>query len=280
MAVAVAAVLTLGLLVEPLIITAFLAVVAGLGVSELVTNAAKIQNLLCKILSAVYTASMISIFSQWSQGLYSMASVQQSAIEVDFETVCTVPLLSIIITLVYVIACAVIILIKQEEFDLSKIAVLVAAPLLYAFAFSTLGSIINTADGIYYLLLMLNFACICDMGAYFVGVSLGRRKLCPAISPNKTVEGAIGGILSAVLVSVIIVLCFGKFDRLLVTLALTIPLCVAGMLGDLFASIIKRKAEIKDYGSLIPGHGGILDRVDSLLFIAPAVYCLVMLGVL
>jgi phosphatidate cytidylyltransferase len=118
------------------------------------------------------------------------------------------------------------------------------------------------------------------MGAYFVGVSLGKTKLCPEISPKKTVEGALGGIISSVIVSLVITLCFSKFDKILPVMLLTIPLCVVGIAGDLFASIIKRKVGIKDYGNLIPGHGGILDRVDSVLFISPLVYCLMLIGVI
>jgi phosphatidate cytidylyltransferase len=118
------------------------------------------------------------------------------------------------------------------------------------------------------------------MGAYFVGVSIGKTKLCPQISPKKTVEGALGGIVSSIIVTAIITLCYGYFDKILPTLLITIPLCVVGMAGDLFASIIKRKVGIKDYGDLIPGHGGILDRVDSILFISPLVYCLMLIGVI
>ena len=116
------------------------------------------------------------------------------------------------------------------------------------------------------------------MGAYFVGVSMGKTKLCPNISPKKTVEGALGGIVSSVIVSLVITLCFGPFVKILPVVLLTIPLCAAGMVGDLFASIIKRKVGIKDYGDLIPGHGVVLDRVDSILFISPLVYGLVFLG--
>ena len=113
-----------------------------------------------------------------------------------------------------------------------------------------------------------------------LGVSMGKTKLCPTISPNKTIEGAIGGVVSSVIVSLVITLCFGKYNAIPVVLLLTIPLCIAGMMGDLFASIIKRKVGIKDYGNLIPGHGGILDRVDSLLFISPLIFCLMILGVI
>jgi phosphatidate cytidylyltransferase len=127
---------------------------------------------------------------------------------------------------------------------------------------------------------LFNFSSVCDMGAYFVGVTMGKHKLCPNISPKKTIEGAVGGIASSIVVSLILILAFGKTDMLIPTLVFTIPLCVLGMIGDLFASSIKRSVGLKDYGSLIPGHGGILDRVDSILMIAPLLYLLITVGVL
>ena len=118
------------------------------------------------------------------------------------------------------------------------------------------------------------------MGAYFVGVTMGKHKLCPEISPKKTIEGAIGGIICSVIFAVIIVFAFGMGDRILPTIILTIPLCIVGMLGDLFASVIKRAVDLKDYGTLIPGHGGILDRLDSMLLLAPVLVALKSLGVI
>ncbi len=279
----VALVLVLGIYLENLIITTFIAIVAALGVVEFVCNAAKIDNVILKILSAVYTVVMVFILSEWLEGILGAANKFSnkgtSAIELE-TTDLYMPMIAALITVVHFVVCAVFILIKQADFDLSKIVSLCAMPLFLAFAFSTLGSIVITFGNIYYLLLVLNFACVCDMGAYFVGVSMGKTKLCPTISPNKTVEGALGGIISSVIVTLVITLCFGEFDKILPTLLLTVPLCVAGMIGDLFASIIKRKVGLKDYGDLIPGHGGVLDRVDSILFISPLVYGLLVLGAL
>lgn len=110
-----------------------------------------------------------------------------------------------------------------------------------------------------------------DTFAYFSGYFLGRNKLCPNISPKKTVEGAIGGILGSVI-------CCGLFsyfllkDYTIIILILGAVGSVISQIGDLTASIIKRYTGIKDYGNLIPGHGGILDRFDSILFTAPTVY--------
>ena len=110
-----------------------------------------------------------------------------------------------------------------------------------------------------------------DIMAYFTGMALGRHKLCPHLSPKKSVEGAIGGVLGSMLFCGL----FGYFvaDGLL-TECVTIGLIgsIAAQLGDLSASAFKRQMGIKDYGNLIPGHGGILDRFDSVLFTAPLVY--------
>ncbi len=274
MGAVVALVLLLGLEVKSVFITVFLCVIAAIASFELVINAAGLKGLLWTLLPSVYTAVMVFLLSDINEQVYLLSATDYMYI--DMST----PVAAIIVSVLYFIACAVLILVKHSEFDIGKITVVCAMPTVLAFAFSTLGSIIIATGGIYYLLLALNFACVCDMGAYFVGVSLGKTKLCPEISPNKTVEGALGGIASSIVVSLIITLCYGFYGKILPVLLLTIPLCAAGMAGDLFASIIKRKAGIKDYGNLIPGHGGILDRVDSLLFIAPLVYCLMLIGAL
>ena len=274
MGVIVALVIVFGLSLNNLILTTFVAIVAALGVNELVGNAAKIENVVIRILSAVYTVAMVFLFSNINENLYRLNLTDYQYLDIDSL------ISAIVVSVVYVIVCAVLMLVRQAEFDLAKIAVVCGMPILYAFAFSTLASVIIATGGIYYLLLVLNFACVCDMGAYFVGVSMGKTKLCPEISPNKTVEGALGGVISSVIATLVITLCFGYFNKILPALLITIPLCAVGMIGDLFASIIKRKVGIKDYGELIPGHGGILDRVDSVLFIAPLVYSLLILGVI
>lgn len=115
-----------------------------------------------------------------------------------------------------------------------------------------------------------------DSMAYFTGYALGKHKLAPKISPKKTIEGSIGGILGSVLLCGL----FGYFvipGLLLHCIIIGILGGVISQFGDLTASIFKRKMGIKDYGNLIPGHGGILDRFDSVLFTAPMVYYYIML---
>ncbi len=277
MAAIIAAVLFLGLTINNIIIVTFIAIVAALGVYELVANAAKVESIVLKILPSVYTAVMVFAFSDTNYFINKIAKASFDT-EIDIEDFAFV--LIIVATVLYAIVMGVLTLVFQKEMDIAKIAVLIGMPFMYAFAFSTISSIITIGGGIYYLLLALNFASICDMGAYFVGVSLGKHKLCPEISPKKTVEGAIGGIVASIIASLVIVLCYGFYDKIALTLIFTIPLCIVGMAGDLFASVIKRKVGIKDYGNLIPGHGGVFDRVDSLLFISPVMFCLILLGVM
>ena len=149
-------------------------------------------------------------------------------------------------------------------------------PILLSYAFSALVALLNRPDGrgLFYFLLLFSFSSVADTGAYFVGSFCGKHKLCPVISPKKTVEGVAGGMVLSLIVTALIVFIYGSITgvqaRLWLLLALTPVFCAIGICGDLFASCIKRSAGIKDYGNLIPGHGGILDRVDSILLIAPA----------
>jgi len=109
-----------------------------------------------------------------------------------------------------------------------------------------------------------------DIGAYFVGKYYGKIKLAPRISPNKTVEGALGGITVSFIFVITITLYINVFNGLWLIYAVLLPF--VAIVGDLFESAIKRAAGVKDSGNIIPGHGGILDRFDSLLFTIPFTY--------
>ena len=266
MGVIVACVLALGFLVQPIIITLAVALIAAGAVYELIHNAAGIKSKIAVSGSIVF-AFLYVVFSD------------NSVFVKPYYYLWLSPELVNSLLLIYFLFAVIIILKSHKDFDLGKIVSLFALPLPYAYAFSCLSSVIKHPDGIYYLLLLLNFSSVCDMGAYFVGVTMGKPKLCPDLSPKKTVEGAVGGIVSSVIVTLIISLCFAK--SLVIPMLLTIPFCVLGMLGDLFASAIKRSVGLKDYSNLIPGHGGILDRVDSIIMIAPFLYfAIYYLGVL
>ena len=118
----------------------------------------------------------------------------------------------------------------------------------------------------------------CDTCAYCVGVLIGRHKMAPKLSPKKSVEGGIGGIAGAVLLGVLFAFAMNRWGGADADPVQYAVICAAGgmisQVGDLAASAIKRNHDIKDYGKLIPGHGGILDRFDSVIFTAPVIYYL------
>lgn len=154
---------------------------------------------------------------------------------------------------------------------------LVYAPAMLSFVFLTR----QLEHGIYLVWMIFINSWISDTCAYLVGVMSGRHKLAPVLSPKKSVEGAVGGLVGSALVGAL----YGWYlDSVLETHNLAVLLLVVGgvgsvisQIGDLAASAIKRNYEIKDYGRLIPGHGGIMDRFDSVIFTAPITYFLIIL---
>lgn len=134
--------------------------------------------------------------------------------------------------------------------------------------------------GRYFILIPFVVAFLNDSGAYFVGLKFGKHKMTPVISPNKTVEGALGGILAATLGMLLYALILSLLDfRVNYVYALLYGVlgACAGIFGDLCFSVVKRQTGIKDYGNLIPGHGGILDRFDSMMTVAPLMEALLIL---
>lgn len=139
--------------------------------------------------------------------------------------------------------------------------------------------------GGFYLIMALGAGWVSDTGAYFIGTFFGKRKLSPQVSPNKTVEGTIGGVASCAVFLLLLAFVYarvleGRFpwvemqvNYLMIGL-LSPVLSLIGVLGDLSASAIKREYGVKDFGHLMPGHGGIMDRFDSVLFTLPAVYAI------
>ena len=163
---------------------------------------------------------------------------------------------------------------KTEEITITFFGVFYVAVML-----SYLFLVRRAADGVYLVWLVFLSSWGCDTSAYCVGMLLGKHKLAPVLSPKKSVEGAVGGVAGAALLGFLFATAFGgkmtelMYPRLACTLACAIA-AVISQIGDLAASAIKRNHKIKDYGKLIPGHGGILDRFDSVIFTAPVIYFL------
>lgn len=189
----------------------------------------------------------------------------------------------------YIIALFILMLFEYEKTKFAHIATVIISSLAIPFAitrfmyFRDINEFFPAANytethGIFFILFAAFGAWMTDVFAFFAGSFLGKHKLCPKISPKKTVEGAIGGVLGCVLASLILyavfVNCVWKTeDANYVAVALmTVFLSIISMCGDLTASVIKRNFEIKDFGKLIPGHGGVLDRFDSIIFVLVALY--------
>lgn len=156
-----------------------------------------------------------------------------------------------------------------------RAALKVMLPLIAAGGFTAVAALrMHSTDGLFYLFLVLVIPWLSDTGAYFTGMCCGKHKLCPVISPKKTVEGFIGGIITSVVASLLtgyfyILLC--GHDVTVNWLSLSVAALVGAPLsvfGDLFASVVKRRFGVKDYGNIMPGHGGAMDRFDSVLPVA------------
>lgn len=165
-------------------------------------------------------------------------------------------------------------MVSHIKLPFDRIMVCFAAGILIPYLFNSLVRI-QAVDGTGRFFVMIPFilAFLSDSGAYFVGRFLGKHKLAPVISPNKTIEGAFGGIVSAVLGMLVYALVLNVAFRFQVdyfrAILYGILGALGGMFGDLAFSVIKRQTGIKDYGNLIPGHGGILDRFDSMMIVGP-----------
>ena len=143
--------------------------------------------------------------------------------------------------------------------------------------FSYLYQVREMPDGKYLVWLIFLSSWGCDTCAYCAGMLLGKHRLAPVLSPKKSIEGAVGGVVGSALLGCIYAYFFGaKMDEVsnpMVACAVACAIAaVISQIGDLAASAIKRNHNVKDYGNLIPGHGGVLDRFDSMIFTAPAIY--------
>ncbi len=167
------------------------------------------------------------------------------------------------------------------KLSFDKIAMCVIAGVIVPYLFSGLVRIHGMEYGRHMILIPFILAFLPDTGAYFTGYFFGAHKLAPVISPKKTIEGVIGGVLAAVigmlLYSAVMALFFHFQVNVILALVYGVVVSLGDVFGDLMFSVIKRQTGIKDYGNLIPGHGGILDRFDSMMVVAPLTEALLLL---
>ncbi len=178
----------------------------------------------------------------------------------------------IIIINLIITAFAAIVLFKNDPSilqDVFKQALgIIYAPLLLTYIIL----IRNSPEGVTWIFFLFFLVFSADIGAFYAGSFLGKHKLCPSVSPGKTIEGGIGGILLTIIVGIAFQSFFLPDISTWISFCLCICVGIIGPIGDLFESILKRVGNIKDSGSILPGHGGILDRIDAILFVLPVLY--------
>lgn len=233
----------------------------------------------------VIVASMIGLYEYYKavgllahRGLCAMGIVAAVIIPIGL-------MLSIqetlILVYVYVVALFLIMLIYNKWVKAADIAMLLLGIIYIPYFLSYIIHIRSMEFGRFFIWLVFIGAFSTDTCAYFAGRMFGRHKLCPDISPKKTVEGAIGGVVGAgiifVLFGIVVNNVFAGFMcglrfNLLLLFVLGLIAAVVSEIGDLVASSIKRQYDIKDFGNILPGHGGILDRCDSIILVAPTIF--------
>lgn len=236
----------------PIILTLAIAALAAVGNYEILSNTGIVRNKIITVISMVFTALGTVLFA---------LGFDKAALLAHFIFVAVLLAVSLFI---------------HEKTSPAELAAAQAYSLFLAFSFSCVDKVLREY-GMFFFILIFLFAWASDTFAYFTGVFLGKHKLCPALSPKKTVEGAVGGIVGCMLSVMVACLINGIdfSDIKLWVLVLTTPIfSICGMVGDISASYIKRHSGIKDYGNIMPGHGGVLDRFDSVLLIAPVFYSL------
>lgn len=197
--------------------------------------------------------------------------------------------LPIIVYFIFIVLIIAIFLKYHETLSFEKMASAVFIALGLSLSFSSLLYIRNAygrVNGLFYTIIIFICAWGSDTGAYFTGRLFGKHKLAPKISPNKTVEGLIGGAVSCVILNMIAIFIYQQITNIifdvtqyLIFFIISIVGSFVGVIGDLSASAVKRQSGIKDFGTIMPGHGGVLDRFDSVLFVAPFLFLVLKLMV-
>lgn len=242
-----------------LVLNFAISVIGAIGVYELLHSTGYVKSPLILIMSVLYS------------------------LVVPFFSTLDIRDMQIWVTIGYFCVLFAVLLIKHQTIRFEEVAVAFFVSLLIPMALAMLVLMRDkSSHGVFYAMLVCVASWIADSAAYFVGRAFGKHKLAPLISPNKTIEGAIGGVIFSALFFMLF--CAGY--RYVMTAFFETQIEIAwlrafvigmictfmGIIGDLMASVIKRQTGIKDFGNIMPGHGGVMDRFDSFLFVTPTLY--------
>ena len=190
----------------------------------------------------------------------------------------------------YIVILMALMIAKYEQTKFEEVASVIVTSIFVPYVFATLFSLrdmwitypqfFDKSYGRFFILFALLAAWLTDTFAYFTGSLLGKHKMCPNISPKKTVEGAVGGVIGAALLAAGIMvgyICSAITMNYVEVVIIALLLALISMVGDLSASVIKRNFGVKDFGNVVPGHGGVMDRFDSGLFVIAALNAIIMI---
>jgi len=257
----------------PYILTVVVSVICGIAAFELLHATGSGINkriLVYTIMAAALVPVALYLFSQ--------------PLVTPNNTQLILALFAFVASILFILMCLLIIEIvlkfrTEKQIRFLKILAILCAGIVIPYLLSSLISLRTMPLGPMLVMLPIVSAFLTDSGAYFVGVAMGKRKAFPNISPNKTVEGFIGGLVTGAAGTLIYGFILAFITPFTIVISAFILYGVIGAVvtefGDLAFSFIKRKCGVKDYGKLIPGHGGVLDRFDSMIFTAPVMYLLV-----
>lgn len=231
-----------------------------------------IIGILVGIVSAFMTGEYLN-----AKGLLKVLELSIPCLVISFafsQTICIQ--YTFLLLVIFMIITFSVLIFSNKKISYIDLAYAICGTLLISFGMSSLPLICSNGIGVsFYFVTVFSLPWMADAGGFFIGATMGKHKLCPGISPKKTIEGAVGGVIFCIITALIVGIVFRffimpeckiNFWALALLGLLDAPISI---LGDLSFSIIKRNLDIKDYGSIFPGHGGMLDRFDSIVFTAP-----------
>lgn len=241
----------------PVVLAVALSVLASIATYELITPTKLVKNKLLLNISTVISLAF---------------GILHCIAPVVFKEQISLMMLSVVV-IICIIALFAALLRHHDSITFSDITITFFASIVVPAMLLSLWRIFSMQGGKFLVLMPLVAAWGSDTCALFAGMAFGKHKLAPVISPKKTVEGAVGGVIGAILLMLLVTFIFNNYANLQINYVSAAILgglgAVVGQIGDLSFSIIKRQTGIKDYGKLFPGHGGVLDRFDSVIFVAP-----------
>ncbi|MDE6723295.1 MAG: phosphatidate cytidylyltransferase [Eubacterium sp.] len=260
----------------------FVAVIAFLSAvaANEIMKCAKVKNKFIVVLGTAFAAAV---------PFFASAKVLLPFVDSEYwgNFISAVPNVAFVILLVLVFLLAMLKGYAHTKFE--DVAISVFASVLVPYGFSVFVRLRDMFDNEQFGIYLIFFGLICalgtDSGAQLGGMAFGKHKMSPNISPKKTVEGAICGVIFALILNAVAVVLYNVFaevkletSTIVTLLVCSMPISFMGMMGDLSASVLKRNFGVKDFGKIFPGHGGVMDRFDSSLFTIPLTYVVALIA--